>query len=894
MTQHTKLAPNDRLKRERTLRGWTQGDVAGFIGTDGYTVNRWERGRAVPSPYFRQKLCELFGKNAEELGLLDEQRTRSESPVPAIWNVPYRRNPFFVGRENIFSRLQAALKAGNMTALVQRQALCGLGGIGKTQTAVEYAYRCCGKYSAVLWVQADSRSLLLAEFVRLAGVLNLPEQTEQDTYSIVQAVKCWLQQQTGWLLIFDGVEDVEVVSDFLPPIFQGHVLLTTRIQSTGMVAQRIEIEHMPPEEGLLFLLRRTKLIAPTAPLAAAMETDQRAAGELTRLLDGLPLALDQAAAYIEETACGIAGYISRYHTCRTKLLALRGNVSPSDTQDHPESVVTTLSLSFNKIRQTNKAGLELLSLCAFLHPEAIPEEIFLDGAAELGPILQTAVTDLLSLDGVVSDLRKFSLVHRAPDSNTLTLHRLVQTVIRDGMDEGTQRLWAERAIRAVNRTFPDVEFASWSRCKRLLPQVQTCLALVEQLHVLPVEAARLFDQAGTYLREHAQYEQAEPLYAQSLAIREQASPASPPDIAQALHHLALLYNEQDKYDQAEPLLLRALDICKLIFGSEHVEVAKILNDLAMVYDNQGRFQLSEPLYMQALEIFQRTFGPMHSDTATCLNNLGWLYLAQGKYVQAEPIYQQSLAIRKHLLEPQHPQHPDIAISLNMLGWLYFAVGNYAQAETFLLEALAMRQQNFGPQHPDVAGTLNHLADVYRMQGRYAESESLNREALTIREHALGAGHRDVATCLHSLGRLYMAQGDHEQAEAFFNRALAIREQALGLQHLTIAISLNDLAELYFAQCMYEKAACLNQRAHDILEQTVGLHHPHTSANLHLLAELYRVQGRHAEAGPLYLQAIAIREQCLGANHPDLIKCAQDYAAMLRASHPETVTKIREP
>ncbi|HLJ33947.1 MAG TPA: helix-turn-helix transcriptional regulator, partial [Ktedonobacteraceae bacterium] len=412
MAQHTKLTPNDRLKRERTLRGWTQGDVAGFISTDGYTVNRWERGRAVPSPYFRQKLCELFGKNAEELGLLDEQRTRSESPMPAIWNIPYRRSPFFVGRENIFSRLRAALKAGNMTALVQGQALCGLGGIGKTQTAVEYAYRCCGNYSAVLWAQADSRLLLLAEFVRLAAVLNLPEQTEQDTYSIVQAVKCWLQQQTGWLLIFDGVEDVEVAHDFLPAVFQGHVILTTRIQSTGMVAQRIEIEQMMPEEGMLFLLRRIKLITTTASLAAAMETDRKAAGELTHLLGGLPLALDQAAAYIEETACGIAGYISRYHTCRTKLLALRGNVSPSDTQDHPESIVTTLSLSFNKIRQTNNAALELLSLCAFLHPEAIPEEIFLDGAAELGPILQPAVADLLSLDGVVSDLRKFSLVHR--------------------------------------------------------------------------------------------------------------------------------------------------------------------------------------------------------------------------------------------------------------------------------------------------------------------------------------------------------------------------------------------------------------------------------------------------------------------------------------------------
>ena len=880
MTQRTKLPPNDRLKRERTLRGWTQGDVAGFIGTDGYTVNRWERGRAIPSPYFRTKLCELFGKNTEELGFLAEPHARSESPIPSLWNIPYRRNPFFSGREQILSQVHTSLKAGSVTALSQRQALCGLGGMGKTQAAFEYAYRYCGAYTAILWVQADSRPILIAEFVRLAAILNLPEQDEQDTHSLVASVKTWLQQQTGWLLILDGVEDIALVGDFLPPTFSGHVLLTMRIQSTGTVAERIELERMPPEEGMLLLLRRSKLLALSGPLADASVSDQEAAKELTELLDGLPLALDQAAAYIEETACGIAGYIQRYHTCRSKLLALRGQPSFSSDHDHPESVVTTLSLSFNNIRQTNPAALELLSLCAFLHPEAIPEEIFLDGAVEFGAILQSALTDMLSLDGLIGDLRKFSLVQRTPDTSTLTLHRLVQSVIRDDMDEPTQRLWAERAIRAINRTFPTVEFATWSRCKRLLPQALVCFALVEQLHLQPVEAARLFDLAGTYLREHAQYEQAEPLYVQSLAIREHAPDAPAINIAQSLHNLGLLYNEQDRYGEAEPLLLRALDICKLALGEDDSEVARLMTSLAIVYDNQGKFSLSEPLYLQALDIFQRTVGPLHSDTATCLNNLGWLYLAQGKYAQAEPVYQQSLAIRKHLLESQHPQHPDIATSLNMLGWLYFATGKYAQAEIFLLEALAMRQQNFGLQHPDVAGTLNHLADIYRAQGRYAESASLLQEALAIREQSLGVGHRDVAVCLHSLGRLFMAQSDYSQAEAFFLQALTIREQALGMHHTSVAISLNDLAELYFVQGEYEKAACLNQRAHEILNQSVGPYHPHFATNLHLLAQLHRRHDRYTEAESLYRQVIVIREQCLGPDHPDLIACRQDYAALL--------------
>lgn len=890
--------PNRRLREEREQRGWSQKYVASHIGAERYYISRWERGKISPSAHYRQRLCALFGKSARELGFLATEPPDDASPphreAPLVttafeadrqtgpyWYVPFGRNPFFTGREAILRSLQQKLHREEHADVKLPLALSGLGGVGKTQLAIEYAFRYRADYLAVLWIGADTREGLLASCSVVADVLRLSAKDDQDQRSIIPAVRRWLSENDGWLLILDNIEDFTILHELIPAEHAGRVLLTTRSQVFGPLAECVDVEKMSPEEGALLLLRRAKVIAPDAALAEASVADRDVAGDLVHLMDGFPLALDQAAAYIDETACGLAGYRRRYETRRAKLLALRG-LAP----DHPASVVTTLSLSFQKIQCASKGAAELLQCCAFLHPDAIPEEFFIEGAAELGPTLQQSVFDLLSLDSTISELRTFSLLNRHPDACALNIHRIVQAVIRDTLDEATQKVWTERVIRALNRAFPDVAFASWQRCQRLLPHALECLALAKQWNVQILEAARLFDQAGTYLREHAQYDEAEPLYEQALAIRSQLLDARHADIAQSLHHLGLLYIEQDKYEQAEPPLIRALEIYKETLGWEHSSVASVLTSLAVLYDNEGKFDQSEPLYHQALDIYQRVVEPMHPDVATCLNNLGWLYLAQGKYAQAEPLYHRSLAIRKHVFEPGHPE---IATSLNLLGWLYFAQGKYAQAEQLLSEALAIREHNLGSSHPDVAGTLNHLADLYRVQGTYGLAGSFLKQALTIREQILGPNHREVAQSLDSLGRLYAAQDMYDEAETAYHRALAIREQTLGLHHSSVAISLNNLADLYFACHKYDQVEPLCTQALEILKSGVGMQHPHVAASLNVLANLYCLQNRYDEAEPLYKQAIAIREQCLGPEHPDLVKTLTSYASMLRIMVPESWT-----
>ena len=441
--------------------------------------------------------------------------------------MPYRRNPFFTGRENILNHLNAVLQNSKTAALTQAQAISGLGGIGKTQIAIEYAYRYRDQYKAILWVNASSREAFTSDFVKLATLLNLPEQHEQDQEFVVRAVKRWLSAHTSWLLILDNVDNLEMLADYLPVYSSGDVLLTTRLQALGTLAQSIEVEKMGPDEGVKFLLRRTKILSADAELDQSTQENQEPAVDIVTALDGLPLALDQVGAYIEETHCSLAHYLILYGTSRKELLRRRGRFPA----DHPDSVAITWSISFQKVEHESMAAADLLYLLAFLDPEAIPEEIILKGAAELGAELEDVANDPLAVDTIIELLLRYSLIRRNSLSRSLSIHRLVQAVLKDGIDKATQRVWAERAIRAVNSIFPDVELDTWEECQRCLPHVLIFANYVEEYQLAFPEAARLCNEAATYLMAHAQYELAELLLQRTLSIRQQVLNADHPDTA---------------------------------------------------------------------------------------------------------------------------------------------------------------------------------------------------------------------------------------------------------------------------------------------------------------------------------------------------------------------------
>lgn len=835
-----------RLRYERDRLHLSQEQLAEKIGGSVPSIQRWENGRAVPRADMLQKLYEIFGKT-------DDQWGRKK----LTWSVPFLRNHYFTGRERILARLHKALTAENTVALTQTRAISGLGGIGKTQTALEYAYRYAEEYEAIFWVRAASEDTLRTDMAALADLLHLPERQETNQNRVIAAVKQWLEEHGPWLLIFDNVEDIEMILTFFPKRPGGAILLTTRsqvIRADHM--KKIDLDKMEREEAVHFLLRRTTMYEDDEQPYAVSLREHGAAEQAWEMVDGLPLALDQAAAYIEESQIDIAAYVALYQTQRASLLKRRGSWRETE---YPDSVATTWLLSFERVEQISIAAGDMLRLCAFLHPDAIPETMLIAGARELGSHLQALAENPLLLDELVGVLRKYSFLRRNPETKMLTFHRLVQAVLRDQMDRQTYQQWAEMAVRMVNHAFPDhagMEFQTWARCEQYLPHVLTCTTLAQEEGSTSSWAASVLTKTGAYLLYRGQYAQSESLLKRAQAIWEQDGEREQPDMAETLDYLAQLYYERAKYAEAEPLYQQALALREQFLGEEHIETGAIVNNLALLYWKQEKYAEAEPLYQRAVAITEKACGFEHANTATTLNNLALLYWKQERYVEAEQLYQRTLAIREKILEPDHPH---IAFSLDNLGVLYFDQGRYSEAEPLHERALSIREKVLGPEHTDTARSLIEVAKLYVTQGKYEQVESIYQRALAILEKALGREHPRTVETLLRLAQVYHQQGKHEGAEPLYKRVLAIDEEVYGKEHPDVATGLNDLAELYVTQERYSEAEPLYLRALTIKEQWLGDTHPNTRTGRENYAILLRKLGREQEAGALEAKNKSLEE-----------------------------------
>ena len=844
-----------------------------------------------------------------------------------LWNVPFPRNLFFTGREEILQQLELALSATKQATLTQAltpqgQTISGLGGVGKTQTALEYAHRHRAEYLFVFWAQADAAVTLDTEFRRIALLLNLPQKDAQEAEQVREAVKHWLTTESGYLLILDNADDPPALKAFLPPQPAGHILITSRAHSLGTlrgtfrVASPISLPMLTPEQSVAFLLARTE-----RPETSGAELT--AATELAQELGGLPLALEQVGAYIAQ-GISFADYLTSYRRRAHELLTQHR----PEIGDSEKTVAVTWSLNFEAVEQESAASAELLRLSAFLAPERIPEEIFTTDTPELGEsltdALKDAASDPLRMTELLAPLVRYSLIERDIESKTYDIHRLVQAVIQARMDEGIRRIYAERLVRAIDGMFLSPEYRTWPLYERFLTHAMLCTRYAESYRFVFAEAARLINNVGCYLYQRAQYAEAEPLYEQALEIREATVGSQDPDTAISLNNLGALYRNQGKYEVAESLLMRALEIREATSGIQHPDTASLLSNLAALHGSQGKYAEAEPLLVRAIAIQEATLEPQHPAIASSLNNLAGCYNSQGRYEEAEPLLKRALTLRETTLGPQHP---DIATSLNSLASLYDRQGKYAEAELLLVrareiqeatlgpqhlstatslnnlanlyinqrrdaeaellikQALIVYEQALGPQHPDTATSLNNLAVLYGYQGKYAQAEPLSMRALKIREATLAPEHPDIATSLNTLADIYSNQGKYLEAEPLQVRALTVWEKALGTEHPDIATSLNNLANLYSNQGRYDQAELLYKRALATIEKTLGAEHPKIAASLSNLAYSYKCQGKYTEAAPLYRQALTIAEKVLGKEHPTTVIIQENYTILQQKLNP---------
>jgi len=871
MEEKSKPTPNQKLRHERDRRMWSQQELADRVGTTPLNIGRWERGVTQPGPYFRQKLCAVFEKNAYELGLVTSREdgisiveqaqpvsisaiaptTPGQADSPTLWNVPYRRNLLFTGREDILAQLRDAFMSETATiALAQPQAISGLGGIGKTQTAIEYAYRYRDSYQAVFWVRAESPDLLISDYLTLATLLNLPERNDQDQSQITSAVIRWFDTHDSWLLILDNADELDAVSEYIPSAGKGHILLTTRAQAVGTLAQRIDLDKLSLDDGMILLLRRIKRLRGNASLESVPAALRTQAQAIVEAVDCLPLALDQAGAYIEETSCSLSDYLKFYKTRRSKLLRTRGR----DVGGHPEPVAATWSLAFENIERANPAAADLLRLCAFLHPDAIPENMIIEGASELGPTLDPIATDELDLNEAIGQLLRYSLVKRDADEKVLNIHRLVQAVVRDGMKDDDERMWAERIVSMMSKVFPEgTEFETWDACQRYLPHAQTSIEGMNKWQMISTKTLPLLNHVGAYLASRAQFNEAKTLLQRSLTKAEKIS-GSESIIVEALINIGIVYWMQGAYDETVTTLLRAIAIQEQL-NPDHLRLAEALNNLGVLYNAQGKHTQAIPLYQQAITIWENAKPLDETMVAYGITNLAVVYDDLGRYDEAETLYKRALSIRQRL---QGMEHPEVGTILNNLALVYRSMRRYDEEKIFLEQSLSITRTTMGENHPRVGTSLDNLAQNYMHRGNYEQAEIFYRDSLAVRQRILESEHPDIAFSLFGLASLYRLQKRYVESEELFHQSLAIREKALGIDHPYVATTLNGLGQLYVDQNKYDVAEPIFQRAVTIREEKLGENHPDVATTLEKYASLLRKTNHDTEAEALEARAQAIR------------------------------------
>ena len=906
------------LTSYRNRLGWTQQEVIDSndplaLQVSLRTYQKWENGESIPSSQWLQRIAILFQLNDSEK---DELYRAAAQFAPKLDNLPFHRNPYFTGRDELLTHLHTLLQKSHSAAIGQRQAISGLGGIGKTQIALEYAYRYRQDYQAVFWVRAESTEALNSSYNELANLLNLPQKDAQEQEVVVQAVKSWLHTHQRWLLILDNANEPDLLSRFLPPTTDGHILLTTRATGLGGLglglAHPIQVEPFLPEEGALFLLHRSGLLILDQLLNQATLHDQELAKQIVREMGGLPLALDLAGAYIAATKRSLIEYLDIYQQHRLDLLKQHRN------RDYPESVATTWDISFKQVESKNPAAVELMRFCAYLAPSAIPETILTKGAPYLGPILSLVAADSFLLVQAIEALRAYSLLDRSPQTQALFVHPLVQVVLRDSMEAEMAREWKQRSVLAVEEVAkPDtLDVTQWNICEQWLPHALMCAIWIVQEQFDSEKCASLLSSTALYLKTRGRYDMAEPLCVQALAICEQRWGSEHLKTAISLNNLAQIYRDQGKRDLAKSLFIRALAIFERKSGIEDVskilekilledpaEVLKwksrpedhdmlaILNNFAGICVEEEKYELAGKLYMSALLIYgqlkrppdippDELYIPADNDFffARTMNNMGELCRIQGKYEEAVSMYKAALEAFE---ETVGPNHYIIANSLNNLALTYHALKKYEEAESLCVRALAIREQQLGLEHPRTVDTLHNLVAIYASQGKFEQAEPLWVQQLEIYEQILGPEHPVTANTLSSLAAYYRDQGKYEKAESLYMRQLGTYEQVLGPEHLYTAISRNNLARLFLVQGKYEKAESLFVWVLKVFEQQLGREHPDTASILNNMGIVYMALGRFKQAESFYERALAINKKQLGPQHPKTLDMRRNYADLLR-------------
>jgi hypothetical protein len=789
----------------------------------------------------------------------------SPGRAPAVWgNVP-QRNKNFTGREDLLAELRRRVTS-EVTAVLP-YALQGLGGVGKTQLTIEYAYRYAGDYEVVWWVPADQDALVRSNLAALAPRLGLtgvvPGRIDDTARAVLDALRRG-EPYSRWLLIFDNADQPEALRGLIPH-GPGHVLITSRNHRWQSAADTVEVDVFARPESLQFLHRRVPGI-----------TD-RDASRLAEELGDLPLALEQAGALMAETAMPVDTYIELLSEQASKIL------EENPPSDYDVSVAAAWGLSVARVSEQMPYAMELLRRCAYFGPEPIPMALINRGRYVLGPPLSDLLSDPILVSRANRELGRYALARIDNYRKTLQVHRLIQKLIRDaiGEEEGVaMRHEVHLLLAAADRGDPD-DPEQWPRYADLLAHVGP--AAVRECN--QPEVRQLALNVVRYLFVTGQFAAALRSADRALELWIPESGEDDRDVLVMNRHKADVLWAVGEYDNAYRLSLSTLDTMREKLGEDHEDVLIMINTHVRDLRSQGRFAAALELDKASHARHQEVFGESHARTFFAANNLALDYSLTSDYRAARKLDEETYQDRRDFFG--RDDHPATLLSLSALARDQRQLGEYADAraageQTFLTYQELVRQGVLAEDHPWVLLQAKDLAVARRKMGAVHEALELAQDVYDRYNRRYGEDHPDTLAAAINLGNAQRLAGEFGEAAARIEDTVQRYRKVLGADHpythgtaLNLAIVRRQLGDPAGARSLLEDAL----RG---LEGTVGADHHYTLTCATNLASAHADLGETEQARQLGEDALRRFRAVLGADHPHTLACAANLALDLHA------------
>ncbi len=768
-----------------------------------------------------------------------------EAP-PNLTNLPHHTG-MFVGRAGELARLADAVTASADVAGagVVVLAVHGLGGVGKSTLAARYAATHQRDFSVIWWVTADSPAGIDTGLAALATALQPALAGLLPTEVLRERAVQWLASHDRWLVVLDNVTDPAHAQALLARAATGRLVITSR-RATGWrgIATPVRLDVLAPGEARHLL---------AAILTHGGDPDPgRLAGAdaLCAELGYLPLAIEQAGAYIAETGTTPAAYL--------QLLAgypVGMYQQTAEGGDAQRTIARIWRVTLDQLTGTPHAG-QLLRILAFCAPDNIPRSL-VDGLADPQPLLTA-----------IGRLAAYSMI--TTEGDTLAVHRLVQAVTRTPDPADPHRSPAavdearDQAATLLGKAVPPTarDPAGWPTWRILLPHLE---AIAQ--HTTPgtdtATTATLLGKTATFLEDQGALARAIPLFERGLATRTRMLGEDHPQTLVSRNDLAGAYQSAGDPGRAIPLFEATLDDRRRVLGNDHPDTLASRNNLAAAYRSAGDLGQAILLFEATLPVCARVLGEDHPDTLRSRNNLAGAYQSAGNLGRAIPLYEATVDGRRRVLGEDHPQ---TLVSRNNLAYAYQSAGDLGQAIPLYEATLAACARVLGEDHPDTLVSRNNLAYAYRSAGDLSRAIPLFEATVDCRRRVLGEDHLQTLVSRNNLAYTYQSAGDLSQAIPLFEATVAACARVLGEDHPQTLISRNNLAYTYQSAAgrairLFEAtvAACARVRGED---------HPQTLTLRNNLAHAYQSAGDLGRAIPLYKATLAACARGgLGDDHP---------------------------